>query len=229
MAILARGGVLAHLYERLLHKFFVNDLWIDVKLAAKRESVQYIIDHMPHAIVRRDRYDLLRFSLSRGPAEGLVLEFGVEKGLSINCLGKETRRTVHGFDSFQGLPADWGGTIGVQGQFTMKGKPPKVPANVRLHAGWFDATLPRFLAEHPEPAALIHVDCDIYESTQIIFDLLADRIVSGTVIVFDEYFNYPNWKNHEFKAFQEYIERSKKAYKYIGYSAERGHVAVQIL
>jgi len=52
--------------------------------------------------------------------------------------------------------------------------------------------------------------------------------VPGTVIVFDEYFNYPAWKLHEFKAFQEFIEASGRRYKYIGFSAEKGHVAARI-
>ena len=29
----------------------------------------------------------------------------------------------------------------------------------------------------------------------------------GTVILFDEYFNFPNWERHEFKAFQEFVEK----------------------
>ena len=232
MPILARGlarGILTRLYEKLLHKFYANDIWLDVRLAAKRESVAYVLEHMRHAIVRRDRYGLLRFALERAPAEGLVMEFGVEKGLSIRCLAEQTQRTVHGFDSFEGLPGDWDGTMETRGKFTMKGKTPKVPGNVTFHIGWFDDTLPKFIASAAGPAALIHVDCDIYESTRTIFTLLADKIVKGTVIVFDEYFNYPSWQFHEFKAFQEFIESSGKAYKYIGYSAERGHVAVQIL
>ena len=28
----------------------------------------------------------------------------------------------------------------------------------------------------------------------------------GTIILFDEYFNYPNWEQHEFKAFQEFVD-----------------------
>jgi len=48
------------------------------------------------------------------------------------------------------------------------------------------------------------------------------------VIVFDEYFNYPGWRQHEYKAFQEFIANTGLKYRYIGFSAEKGHVAVQI-
>jgi hypothetical protein len=136
---------------------------------------------------------------------------------------------VHGFDSFQGLPADWRGTKERKGKFDRQGRPPQVPGNVRLHVGWFDQTIAAFKAENGEKLALLHVDCDIYESAKIIFDNLGDRIASGTIIVFDEYLNYPGWRLHEFKAFQEFVGATGKKYEYIGFAAEKGHVAVRIV
>jgi predicted O-methyltransferase YrrM len=229
MAVLQRGlrgGLMARAYRKILHSWYLNDLAFDVRLHAKREAVAYIVEHMQAAMMLRDRFDLLRFALSRAPAEGLVLEFGVEKGLSITCLAQATDRTVHGFDSFQGLPDDWSGTGSVRGTFDRRGQLPKVPGTVALHVGWFDATVPAFLAEHAGPVALLHVDCDIYSSTKTIFALLAERIVPGTVIVFDEYYNYPGWRQHEYKAFQEFLAASGRSYDYLGYAGEKGHVAV---
>jgi predicted O-methyltransferase YrrM len=231
MAILKRGireGIFARAYRKFLHVFYVNDLWLDLRLHAKREAVDYIIANMQEAMVLPDRYALLRFALSRAPAEGLILEFGVEKGLSIRHLASLTPRTVHGFDSFEGLPGDWTGTKEAKAAFSRSGKLPKVPANAKLHVGWFDATLPTFLAANPAPCALLHVDCDIYTSTVTIFSQLRDRIAPGTVIVFDEYFNYPGWRQHEYKAFQEFITETRLKYTYLGFSAEKGHVAVVI-
>ncbi len=231
MAILSRGwrsGLLGRAYRKILHSWYANDLAIDLRLHAKREAVAYVIEHMQAAMMRRDRFDLLRFALARAPQDGLVLEFGVEKGASVTCLAQATRRTVHGFDSFAGLPEDWAGTAEAAGAFDRKGRLPKVPGNVRLHVGWFDATLPRFLAETTEPVALLHVDCDIYSSTRVVFDLLGPRIVPGSVIVFDEYFNYPGWRQHEYKAFQEFIAASGRRYRYLAYAGEKGHVAVAI-
>jgi len=43
----------------------------------------------------------------------------------------------------------------------------------------------------------IHIDCDLYSST--IFDLWGNKIVEGTILVFDEYFNYPGWLHGEIK------------------------------
>jgi predicted O-methyltransferase YrrM len=229
MAILSRGlseGLIARAYRKLLHSYYANDLLIDLRLHAKREAVDYIIANMQEAMIRRDRLDLLRFALSRAPADGLVLEFGVEKGASITCLGNATARHVHGFDSFEGLPEDWQGTAETKGKFSLAGKLPQVPANVTLHKGWFDATLPGFLVQNPEPAAFIHIDCDIYSSAHTVLTTLERRIGPGTVIVFDEYFNYPGWRQHEYKAFQEFTEATGMSYEYLAYAAEKGHVAV---
>jgi hypothetical protein len=57
---------------------------------------------------------------------------------------------------------------------------------------------------------------------------MKDLIVAGTVLVFDEYYNYPNWREHEFKAFQEFIAETGKSYRYIGFSTLQGQVAAQI-
>ncbi len=232
MAIFKRGlraGFIARAYRKVLHSFYANDLWIDLRLHAKREAVDYIVANMSEAMVLPDRLDLLKFALSRAPAEGLVLEFGVEKGASLRHLASLRPGNVHGFDSFEGLPGDWSGTKEAAGAFTLRGKLPQVPANAILHVGWFDQTLPPFLAQNPGQCALIHVDCDIYISTTVIFEQLRPRIGSGTVIVFDEYFNYPGWRAHEYKAFQEFIAATGLGYRYLGFSAEKGHVAVVIL
>ncbi|MDR3505813.1 MAG: class I SAM-dependent methyltransferase [Acidocella sp.] len=232
MAILKRGffreGVLGRAYRKLLHSFYVNDLWLDLRLHAKKEAVEYIIANMPEAMVLADRDELMKFAFGQAPKEGLLVEFGVANGASLRHLAGLTPRQVHGFDSFGGLPEDWSGTKEKSGAFTQRGKLPKVPANVTLHPGWFNETLPGFVAANPGPAALIHVDCDIYSSTVTIFSELRERIVPGTVIVFDEYFNYPGWRAHEYKAFQELIASTGLTYKYIGVSAEKGHVAVII-
>ncbi|MGP8027768.1 MAG: class I SAM-dependent methyltransferase [Acidocella sp.] len=232
MAILKRGflleGMLGRTYRKLLHTLYVNDLWLDLRLHAKKEAVEYIIANMPEAMVLADRDELMKFSFGQAPKEGLVVEFGVANGASLRHLAGLTPRQVHGFDSFGGLPEDWRGTKEKTGAFTQRGRLPKVPANATLHPGWFNETLPGFIAANPGPAAFIHVDCDIYSSTVTIFSELRERIGPGTVILFDEYFNYPGWRAHEYKAFQEFIASTGLSYKYIGVSAEKGHVAVVI-
>ena len=105
---------------------------------------------------------------------------------------------------------------------------PRVPANVTLVPGWFDDTLPDFAKAHDEPVAFAHLDCDLYSSTRTVLRGLGRRIRPGSILVFDEYFNYPNWQRHEYRAFQEFVAEFGLAYRYLGFSIKNGHVAVEI-
>ena len=216
------------LYRRLVHKYWSRDLGLDLQVHARREAVSYVVEKMGGALMLRDRWDLLEHALASAPADGLVLEFGVENGASLTFLASRTGRIVHGFDSFEGLPEDWAGTAEKRGKFSRGGRLPEVPGNARLHKGWFDATLPGFLAENPEPVALLHVDCDIYSSTKTVFTHLGGRLPAGSVIVFDEYFNYHGWRHHEWKAFQEWVADAGRSYEYLAFASRNGHVAVRM-
>jgi hypothetical protein len=46
--------------------------------------------------------------------------------------------------------------------------------------------------------------------------------------VFDEYFNYPGWQQHEFKAWQEFVAASGLSYEYLGLVRNNQQVAVRI-
>jgi hypothetical protein len=216
------------LVRRFYYKYFARNLLYSLQLRAREQSADYVEQHMADAILFDERDDLLTYCLAQSPAEGLLLEFGVEKGGSIRALAAGTSRDIHGFDSFEGLPEDWSGTAEKRGKFTLSGRMPAVPANVRLHKGWFDQVLPGFLAANSGSVAFVHVDCDIYSSTRTVLWGLADRLRAGTVLLFDEYFNYPNWRRHEFRAFQEFVREFGVQYRYLGYSAKNGHVAVML-
>lgn len=193
-----------------------------LKERARRETLDFITEAMPDALAFDTPRELMHHALSRVTVDGLYAEFGVNNGGTITYIAKQKpKQVIHGFDSFEGLPEDWSGNAMAAGYFNRNGRLPKVPANVVLHPGWFDVTAPKFAEEHKGPLAFLHVDCDLYSSTATIFDVLGDRIVPGTVIVFDEYFNYPNWLSHEHKAFTEYQCSSDKKYKYIGYSVQQ--------
>ena len=73
----------------------------------------------------------------------------------------------------------------------------------------------RSLPDDAGPAAFLHLDCYLYRSAKAVFDGLGDRIGSGTVIVLRQYFNYPGWRNHEYRAFQELVERRAFRYRYL--------------
>jgi hypothetical protein len=189
--------------------------------------MDYADTHMQDAMVCSEKSQVREYALEQVRNDGLFLEFGVWNGTTINFIAEHHRGLVHGFDSFEGLPEDWG--IVPKGAYTTDGRIPEVRSNVRLHVGWFDQTLPDFVREHNERVAFLHVDCDLYSSTKTIFKFLGDRIVSGTVIVFDEYFNYPGWREHEYKAFQELVSEKKLHYRYLAYNQCQTNVATMIV
>jgi hypothetical protein len=182
---------------------------------------------MPGALAVTRREDALRIALGRAPADGLVLEFGVGGGDSIARIAALVPgRAVHGFDSFEGLPEDWAGRHEERGHYSTGGVLPDVPANVVLHRGLFADTLPGFLAAHEGPCAFVHVDCDLYSSAKTVLDAVAPRLVPGTVILFDEYFNYPTWRDNEHRAFQEFAAARDVAFDYLLWGHQE--VAVKI-
>jgi hypothetical protein len=195
---------------------------------ALADTADFVTASMPRALAFDTPKELLDHALAAITLPGIVAEFGVNEGGSINHIaGRLKDRTIDGFDSFEGLPEDWHGNAMAAGYFSRGGKLPKVRPNVRLHAGWFSDSLPRFTATHAGPCAFIHVDCDLYSSTVSIFEGLRDRIVPGTVIVFDEYFNYPNWRAHEHKAFEEFIAATGMAFDYRAYSFKQVMVVMR--
>jgi Methyltransferase domain len=171
---------------------------------------------------------LLKFALKQCVIDGLVMEFGVFRGKSLRIIADHASQTVFGFDSFQGLPEDWT-NLQTKGQFSLQGVAPQFDqTNISLVPGWFEDTLPSFLDQHEGSARFIHVDADIYSSAVTILTALRARIVPGTVILFDEYFNYPGWEHHEHKAFQEFISESGLRFEYLGFASRECSVAVKI-
>lgn len=195
---------------------------------AFEESLDYIANNMPRAIGCYDVAEFHDITLDMAADDGSHLEFGVFSGGSINHFAtRKPGTTFHGFDSFEGLPESWFAGHLKKGTFSKGGRKPRVRNNVKLWQGWFHESLPKWLEDNPGKVAFLHVDCDLYESTRVIFDWLGDRISSGTIIVFDEYFNHPQWEQGEFKAFQEFVEAHSLDYEYVAYS--KMQVAVKIL
>lgn len=198
--------------------------------AAEREAVatsaRFVREVMPTVPSFRSPQETLEHALSLAPAEGMALEFGVYSGQTLKVIaGARDGRDVYGFDSFKGLPEDWRTGFPI-GQFQVD-EIPDVPG-AELVVGWFDEVLPGFLADHPGPVGLLHVDSDLYSSARTVLDQVGPRLVAGSVVIFDEYFNYPGWEQHEFRAWQEYVERTGTRFEYEGYTVDNEQVVVRV-
>lgn len=193
------------------------------------ETARFVIEHMLLVPSFPSRFEVMDHSLKYvdSKRDGLYCEFGVYEGSSINYIASKIDRTIHGFDSFEGLPEDWRANYR-KGKFNVP-ELPKVLQNVKLHKGWFNESLPVWAKENPGPILFMHLDADLYSSTKTVFDVLGDRIVPGTVLQFDEYFNYPGWQEGEHKAFTEFVESRDVKFEYLAYRSGESQVSVRIL
>jgi len=206
-----------------------TDLLSEQEAAARRDTGEFIVEHLPEATVLWHPHDTLRFALAQVDAQapGLALEFGVASGATLGIIAHEVSedRPVVGFDSFEGLPETWrtGFPAGSYAQ-----APPLYVSGAEIVAGLFADTLPGFLLEHQGPVAFAHFDADLYSSTKTALDLIGDRLVPGAVLAFDEYFNYPGWRRHEHRAFREFIDGTGRTFEYLAYTGNHQQVVVRL-
>jgi len=159
----------------------------------------------------------------------LYLEFGVFKGSSINMFAdylSQKNLKIYGFDSFEGLEEDWiTNEYNPIGTFSLNKKNPKVLKNVNLIKGKVQTTLESFLKEKKEKITFVHMDVDTYTPTKFILNKIKPFLQKGSIILFDEFYGFPNWQLHEYKAFTEVF--SEQEYKYIAFCTRQA--AIEIL
>lgn len=173
------------------------------------------------AAMLADRAAVLRCALERvRSVEGWVAEFGVYRGETLRLLadGAGASREVVGFDSFDGLPEDWGSLL-PKGHFRTDVPSFATDANVRLEVGRIEETLPRFLERERDPFALVHIDCDLYATTRFVLEQLLPRMRRGSVLVFDEYYGYPSYAYHEYRAWKEVRDAAPFSARPLAYSS----------
>ncbi|SMD21442.1 class I SAM-dependent methyltransferase [Lentzea albidocapillata] len=226
-ALRYQGDRLAELTANYEHRER-RDLLFAAERDAAADSAAFALQHLRTAPHFPDPHATLLHALSLLDAEveGMVLEFGVYTGTTLKIMANASAdREIYGFDSFTGLPEDWrtgfsAGAFGVE-------QLPEVPG-AELIAGWFDETLPGFVAEHAGPVAFLHVDCDLYSSTKTVLEHIGPRLRAGSVVLFDEYFNYQGWRDHEHKAWMEYTAETGIEFSYEGYTTDHEQVIVRI-
>lgn len=196
------------------------------------KSMSLVKNHFIKAHVLKSDAEALRFASEAVSIDGAYLEMGVWQAKTINFIAAlNPYQTIHGFDSFEGLPEDWDreDLSFPKGTFHMDAIPPTL-ANVEIHVGWFHKSLPKFKNEilKKTPIAFLHIDCDLYSSTQTVFRSLETNIVDGTVILFDEFYNFPGFENHEFKSFNEFLSRNNFKAEYLAYNRFHEQVIAKI-
>lgn len=196
---------------------------MDAALAASK----FITAHMADARVFHDPWSTLSHALDLAPAGGMALEFGVFSGQSLKVIaGARDGAEVYGFDSFEGLPEVYRPHLR-EGHFAVDALPEVEGAE--LVVGWFADTLPRFLDEHPGHVSFLHFDADLYSSTRTVLDLVGPRLRAGSILIFDEFFNFPGWEDHEYRAWTEFCEATGTVATYEAYTSNNEQVVARIV
>ena len=169
--------------------------------------------------------------LDRAGIEGCLVECGTWKGGAVGMMALspmasgQPHRVVHLFDSFEGLPEPNGekdgqmavdyannrasgnldsisrcvGSLEVNQRLLERIM--KYPASLtRYHVGWFQDTVPAAATEIGS-IALLRLDGDWYESTRICIETLGPKVVSGGIVVIDDYGKWPGCRT----AMNEYL------------------------
>jgi len=170
--------------------------------------------------------------------QGDIVEFGVYTGRSLAILSHYNNefkkdpihgkmcpdRKVFGIDSFQGLAANehirW-----PEGIFRINhSKNPVIEIGENVSPESVKKLFTHCNLESPiiiesyfsnidsnifSKIALVHIDCDLYESTLDALNLVKDKLQNGTIILFDDWFNFKGDKNQgEQKAFYEFLDKN---------------------
>jgi hypothetical protein len=143
------------------------------------------------------------------------LEFGVSGGHSFDWWVKRNAdpgsRFV-GFDTFEGLPEDWGGFK--KGAMTTHSRIPVLEdARASFRKGLFQETLPEFLKTlDRESPKVIMMDADLYSSTLYVLTSMAPWLKKGDIVFFDQY----NVPTGEFLAFKHFTDSYYLKFRLLG-------------
>mgnify|MGYP001404940092 CR=1 FL=1 len=198
---------------------------------ASRESFEYFEKIFQNCLLFETTLDIREYAIktavAKDPDQKLYyLEFGVFKGTSINYFSNFVNK-IYGFDNFTGLTTNWSGHHLEKGTFNLNGKEPKVNSNVKLIKGDVENTLEIFLKQNSPQINFIHFDMDIYKPTKFVLEKIKPYLSKGAILIFDEYYNYIGWKNHEFKAFQEVFKQDE--FNYESFNINSAQVMIRIL
>ncbi len=161
--------------------------------------------------------------------EGDYFEFGLWKGKTFLYAHRMRRfngftdMKLRGFDSFEGLPAheDTADNIWKEGQFTcgeddfrkIMQKNGVRKDSYELVKGFYSESLTPKLVDGLKgvKAAIIYIDCDLYESTRDVLKFVEKFLVNGTIVCFDDFYNNRGAPDQgEARALNEFLKNNPK-------------------
>ena len=184
-------------FKRIVFSILINHLFLlNSKSRVTRLSAQFVFNmhtKYPNAKLFYTREQLWKsFGNSLKNTRWLGFEFGVASGDATktflkmpyikNCLG------WHGFDTFLGLPSEWGDLP--KGAFSTGGIPPKIKSNlITWHIGSIENTSQVINSIQKLDLNFVLIfDFDLYSATKEAWDVISNYLKPGDIIYFDEAF-----------------------------------------
>ena len=202
-------GAKQNFIEKKLNEELSNETFTHFKEQFK-QSILFYNRTITKETIRE--YAIQNSLLNDKHKEYYYLEFGVWTGTSANLFSKFVNK-LYCFDSFEGLKEDWVGTEFPKGHFNLNKKIPSLNSNVEPVVGWVEDTLEDFLNNHNPKINFVHLDIDTYSPTKFTLEKIKPYLVKDAIILFDELYNYPGWRNGEYKALTEVFKEDEFKYK----------------
>lgn len=200
-------GRLRHLERRMIHDPLLTIPEFKERISID-EQTQYGSESRSCQVIA----DALLFAVQYvvgASVEGDIAEFGCMTGRTANVIAASmasfrAAKVLHLFDSFEGLPDSQAAEDrqsfhvkeGVWAPGTCKGISPTTlrercekylrSDQIRIYQGWFSDTVP---AWRDVKLSMLHIDCDLYQSTWDVLDPLFGRsmISEGAILLFDDW------------------------------------------
>lgn len=140
--------------------------------------------------------------------DGDMVEFGCFIGHTAKMMMAISKKNMHVYDSFEGLP-DRNGLMAIRRQQLVDNF-----AGCRLptiHEGWFKDLTDKDL---PEKISLAHLDGDLYSSVMESLNLVYGRMVKDGVILIDD-FDHPEWSGVR-QAVEDFFRNKPERYVPLG-------------
>ena len=143
--------------------------------------------------------------------KGDYIEFGIFKGKSLYHSVKVAKKMdlyssirFWGLDSFKGFPVENHNFYKSENFISSKEKIKKSFTkykNVKIIEGYFEESVELDLLKSIDKISFVFIDCDIYESADIAFNFIKDKISPGGFVMIDDFTSLDTNGNYIGKSF----------------------------
>ena len=196
-------------------------LKLDIRTDAFKKCIRFINYELVDG-------DILEFGVYSGRSLAALSYYNDEYYKNENEINAKTNidRKIYGFDSFEGLSETedhprWSVNLFKYNHSyhpTIKNNELVTPTTVENFFSFSKLKKPIIIKSYfdklnidmIDKIALCHIDCDLYSSTKQVLNLIKDKLVNGSILMFDDWFHHKgDHSKGEQKAVSEFLDENK--------------------